>query len=81
MHLIPPASLRGGRSAEKCLSVSQNSSVASPSHFSTPHLLGGEKSSGRSLAVLLLHKETLKMGGFAPMVAKSTQALPGFNSL
>lgn len=34
-----PASLRGRRSAEKPLSVSQNRSVASHSHFSTPDLL------------------------------------------
>ena len=39
-----PASLRGRRYAEKSLSVSQNSSVVSPSHFSTLDLLlSGEK--------------------------------------
>lgn len=33
------------------------------------------------LAVLLVHKETLRMGEFGPEVAESIQALPGFNSL
>ena len=78
-----PASLRGRRYAEKPLSVSQKSSVASPSHFSTPDLLlSVEKNNLRGhLAVLLFRKETLKMGGFGLMVAESTKALPEFNAL
>lgn len=41
----------------------------------------GEKRSVGLLAVLLVHKETLRTGEFGPEVAESIQALPGFNSL